>query len=262
MENLKTLLAQYHEKFARTEIVLELGRYLVGEAGLYVTRITDRKISRGTLYLVCDGGLHHHLAASGNLGQAIRRNYPVTIGNRIGERTENVSVVGPLCTSLDILAKDMDLPKADIGDLVVVFQSGAYGYTASPINFLSHPEPVTNPGLNCCRGRENPNHAWPAIFKTIRSRKVPTVLKTCASSSSASNPMPKVFSRSMMMLVMARESISGMAPSNGACSPIASMSSGIGTDFASTARTCSIVGMFLKTSLLRPGQCHLITRHT
>jgi len=141
MENLKTLLERYHEKFARTEIVLELGRYLVGEAGLYVMRITDRKISRGTLYLVCDGGLHHHLAASGNFGQAIRRNYPVTIGNRIGERTENVSVVGPLCTSLDILAKDMDLPKADIGDLVVVFQSGAYGYTASPLNFLSHPEP-------------------------------------------------------------------------------------------------------------------------
>ena len=141
-ENLKTLLEQYREKFARTEVILELGRYLVGEAGLYVMRVTDRKISRGTTYLVCNGGLHHHLAASGNFGQAIRRNYPVTIGNRIGERTERVSVVGPLCTSLDILAKDMDLPKADIGDLVVIFQSGAYGYTASPLHFLGHPEPA------------------------------------------------------------------------------------------------------------------------
>ena len=141
IENLKTLLAEYQKDFTATEIIVELGRYLVGEAGLYVVRITDRKMSRGTTYLVTDGGLHHHLAASGNFGQAVRRNYPVTIGNRLGEYTEKVSVVGPLCTPLDILAKNMDLPRADIGDLVVVFQSGAYGYSASPLKFLSHPEP-------------------------------------------------------------------------------------------------------------------------
>ena len=141
IENLNALLAQYRKEFATTEVILELGRYLVGEAGLYVTRILDRKVSRGTTYLITDGGLNHHLAASGNFGQAVRRNYPVTIGNRLGEPAEKVSVVGPLCTPLDILAKNMDLPRADIGDLVVVFQSGAYGYTASPLNFLSHPEP-------------------------------------------------------------------------------------------------------------------------
>ncbi len=141
IENLKTLLTEYQKGFAATEIIIELGRYLVGEAGLYVTRITDRKVSRGTTYLITDGGLHHHLAASGNFGQAVRRNYPITIGNRLGEYTEKVSVVGPLCTPLDILAKNMNLPKAGIGDLVVVFQSGAYGYSASPLNFLSHPEP-------------------------------------------------------------------------------------------------------------------------
>lgn len=141
MEHLETLLAQFQKELSSTKVILELGRYLVGEAGLYVTRIIDRKISRGTTFLITDGGLHHHLAASGNFGQAVRRNYPVTIGNRLGEDTEKVSVVGPLCTPLDILAKDMDLPRADIGDLVVVFQSGAYGYSASPLNFLGHPEP-------------------------------------------------------------------------------------------------------------------------
>ena len=141
MEHLQGLLEKYQEAFADTEIILELGRYLVGEAGLYLARITDRKVSRGTTYLVTDGGLHHHLAASGNFGQALRRNYPITIGNRLGESTETVTVVGPLCTPLDVLAKDMDLPKAEIGDLLVLFQSGAYGYSASPLEFLSHPRP-------------------------------------------------------------------------------------------------------------------------
>ena len=124
-------------------VVIELGRYIVGEAGLYVARIVDRKVSRGHTYLVTDGGLHHQLAASGNFGQVIRRNYPVAIGNRIGsDATENVSVVGCLCTPLDVLADNVELPRAGIGDLVVLFQSGAYGLTASPINFLSHPVPA------------------------------------------------------------------------------------------------------------------------
>ena len=122
--------------------MLELGRYLVGEAGLYVCRIVDRKISRGQVFLVTDGGLHHHLAASGNFGQVIRKNYPVAIGNRMGSSdVEQASVVGPLCTPLDLLADRMTLPAADAGDLVVVFQSGAYGLTASPTRFLSHAEP-------------------------------------------------------------------------------------------------------------------------
>jgi diaminopimelate decarboxylase len=113
----------------------------VGEAGVYVARVIDRKVSRGQVFLVTDGGLHHHLAASGNFGQVIRKNYPVAIGNRIGqEQTEMVSVVGPLCTPLDLLAEKMELPRAEPGDLVVVFQSGAYGLSASPGGFLSHPE--------------------------------------------------------------------------------------------------------------------------
>ncbi len=128
---------------AQAQVVVELGRYLVGEAGIYVCRIIDRKISRGHVFLVTDGGLHHHLAASGNFGQVIRKNYPVAVGNKVvGREREIASVVGPLCTPLDLLADNMELAKADVGDLIVVFQSGAYGLTASPTAFLSHPAPA------------------------------------------------------------------------------------------------------------------------
>ena len=124
-------------------LVLELGRYLVGEAGVYVCRVVDRKVSRGQVFLVTDGGLHHQLAASGNFGQVIRKNYPVIVGNKVnGAQREIASVVGPLCTPLDLLADRMELAVAHPGDLVVVLQSGAYGLTASPTAFLSHPAPV------------------------------------------------------------------------------------------------------------------------
>ena len=123
-------------------VVVELGRYIVGEAGFYVTRVLDRKESRGRTFLVVDGGLHHQLAASGNFGQVIRRNYPVAIAGRgDGAPAETVSVVGCLCTPLDLLADAVALPPAGVGDLVVVFQAGAYGLTASPTAFLSHPAP-------------------------------------------------------------------------------------------------------------------------
>lgn len=142
-ENLATLQAQLASQQPQAHLVIELGRYIVGEAGLYVCKVVDRKVSRGHVYLVTDGGLHHHLAASGNFGQVIRKNYPVAIGNRMTQAaTENVSVVGPLCTPLDLLADHMDLPAAEPGDYVVVFQSGAYGLTASPRDFLSQPHAV------------------------------------------------------------------------------------------------------------------------
>jgi diaminopimelate decarboxylase len=142
-EHLNLLVAEIAARQPRAEIVVELGRYIVGEAGLYVARIIDRKESRGQIFLITDGGLHHQLAASGNFGQVIRRNYPVAIGNKINqEATEIASVVGCLCTPLDLLGERCALPTAEIGDLVVVFQSGAYGLTASPTAFLSHPLPL------------------------------------------------------------------------------------------------------------------------
>jgi diaminopimelate decarboxylase len=142
-ERLAQALPRVQAALPEVALNIELGRYLVGEAGVYVARVIDRKVSRGQVFLVTDGGLHHHLAASGNFGQVIRKNYPAAIGNRIGQQeTEVVSVVGPLCTPLDLLAEKMALPRADVGDLVVVFQSGAYGRSASPGGFLSHPEAI------------------------------------------------------------------------------------------------------------------------
>jgi diaminopimelate decarboxylase len=131
------------QRLSQARIVVELGRYIIGEAGLYVCRVIDRKVSRGHVFLITDGGLHHHLAASGNFGQVIRKNYPVVVGNRVrGAAREVASVVGPLCTPLDLLADSMDLAQAEVGDLIAVYQSGAYGLTASPTAFLSHPAPA------------------------------------------------------------------------------------------------------------------------
>ena len=147
LEPIATNLAQLVERAARelpgASLVIELGRYLVGEAGVYVARVVDRKVSRGQVFLVVDGGLNHHLSASGNFGQVVRKNYPLAIGNRIAvAERECASVVGPLCTPLDLLGDRMELAPARVGDLVVVFQSGAYGASASPQAFLGHP-PVT-----------------------------------------------------------------------------------------------------------------------
>ncbi len=136
-------LAQAFERLAdvltNTRFCLELGRYLVGEAGIYLTRIVDRKVSHGETFLVVDGGLHHQLAASGNFGTVIRRNYPVAVASRFGaEPNEQATIVGCLCTPLDRLAEKAAFPRAEVGDLVAVFCAGAYGASASPSQFLGH----------------------------------------------------------------------------------------------------------------------------
>lgn len=142
--NLGTLLADVvRPRLGATRVAIELGRYIVGEAGVYITRVVDRKESRGRTFLVVDGGLHHQLAASGHFGQVIRRNYPVAVANRLAHpAVEKATVVGCLCTPLDLLGDNVTLPRAEIGDLVAVFLAGAYGLTASPTAFLSHPQPV------------------------------------------------------------------------------------------------------------------------
>ncbi len=141
-DSLQRLAARAPADFGpQARLVVELGRYLVGEAGLYVCRVLDRKHSRGKVFLVTDGGMHHHLAASGNFGQVVRRNYPIAV-NGAGARTEKATVVGPLCTPLDLLGDEVELAEAGPGDLVVVFQSGAYGLSASPRQFLGHPDAV------------------------------------------------------------------------------------------------------------------------
>ncbi len=141
--NLAEIAHAAQSRMPDANLVIELGRYLVGEAGIYVSRVVDRKVSRGQVFLVCDGGLHHHLSASGNFGQVIRKNYPTAIGNRADAPAATVTTaVGPLCTPLDLLAERMALPEALVGDLVVIFQSGAYGASASPQAFLGHPAVV------------------------------------------------------------------------------------------------------------------------
>jgi len=142
-KHMHVLMEEVRAHFPDAVPIIELGRYLIGEAGIYVCRVVDRKLSCDQTFLVTDGGLHHHLAASGNFGQVVRRNYPVAVGNRIaGDSDEMVNVVGPLCTPLDLLGDRVPLGHAQVGDLIVIFQSGAYGLTASPTQFLSHPAPV------------------------------------------------------------------------------------------------------------------------
>ena len=144
-EELRLLFLEIRDQpaFSGTQFVVEPGRYLVAEAGIYVAQVTDIKSSKGKKFLVVDGGMNHHLAASGNLGQVIKRNFPVAVLNRLTEQPQEiVDIVGPLCTPLDVLARDIELPRTEVGDLIGVFQSGAYARTASPLGFLSYPTPA------------------------------------------------------------------------------------------------------------------------
>ncbi|MGN7932616.1 pyridoxal-dependent decarboxylase, exosortase A system-associated [Sphingopyxis sp. 22461] len=130
-------LAARDPVLAKSHFAMELGRWLVAEAGVYLTRIVDRKVSHGETFLVTDGGLHHQLAASGNFGTVIRRNYPIAVAGAFGaEAEETVSVVGCLCTPLDRLGDQVALPRAEVGDLIAIFLAGAYGASASPATFL------------------------------------------------------------------------------------------------------------------------------
>lgn len=137
-------------RFAKTSFILELGRYLVGEAGYFVTQVVGTKMSRGTRIAVCDGGMNAHLAASGHFGMVIHRNYPM---HKVGGHgpSEPVNLVGPLCTSIDRLANGVELPHLEPGDLIAVHSSGAYGPSASPTGFISHARPreilLDNAGL-------------------------------------------------------------------------------------------------------------------
>ena len=133
------VLAARPDSLKDSRFVIELGRWLAGECGVYLTRVIDRKDSRGETFLVTDGGLHHQLAASGNFGTVVRRNYPVAVATRFAEPpVEIVNIVGCLCTPLDKLGDSVSMPRADVGDVIAVFMAGAYGASASPTAFLGH----------------------------------------------------------------------------------------------------------------------------
>lgn len=150
--NLKTLsdviqrtmqTAKTKPHLAKTRMVVEPGRFLVAEAGIYVTRVTNIKTSRGIHFAVLDGGLSHHLPSSGQFGQVVKRNFPIEVANKIGAlRTTTYELVGPLCTPLDVVGRGVRMPTLEAGDLIVILQSGAYARTTSPLGFLSHYDPM------------------------------------------------------------------------------------------------------------------------
>lgn len=143
-EGLKTIM-QKHDistKFPDTRFFVESGRYLVGDCGYYLTKVLYKKQSRSITYLVTDGGMNHHLAASGNLGSLIKKNYKIRIISKQNEPAEEkVNIVGPLCTPLDMLARNIELPRSEVGDIICIYNSGAYGFSASPLRFLGHDYP-------------------------------------------------------------------------------------------------------------------------
>jgi diaminopimelate decarboxylase len=138
---LTVLFEKYANHFLNPSFIMELGRFLVGESGIYLCRVLYRKVSRGQTFLIIDGGMHHNLAATGNLGQCmVKRPLPMTIANKLNEPMEKVNIVGPLCTPIDTFGSTK-LPRSKSGDFLALFQSGAYGLTASPVGFLSRDLP-------------------------------------------------------------------------------------------------------------------------
>jgi diaminopimelate decarboxylase len=130
-------------RLAQAQFIVEPGRFLVASAGVYLARVRSIKSCRGAIFVVLDGGMNHHLAASGNLGQVVRRDYPIAnLSRRQSEPEVTVAVVGPLCTPIDTLGRQIRMPRPRVGDLLGIMQSGAYGLTASPTSFLSHPTPA------------------------------------------------------------------------------------------------------------------------
>ena len=123
--------------------MLELGRFLVGPSGYFLTSVISEKHSRGMAVRICDGGMNNHLAACGLMGGIIRRNWPMwKIENQDKNYTEaEYLITGPLCTAIDTLGHKVRLPELHCGDLIAIGSSGAYGLTSSPTRFISHPEP-------------------------------------------------------------------------------------------------------------------------
>ena len=130
-------------RLVASRFLVEPGRFLTAPAGLYVARVRSVKTCRGTTFVVLDGGMNHHLAASGNLGQVVRRDYPIlNLSRPDSSPEETLVIVGPLCTPIDTLGRKVTMARPRAGDLLGILQSGAYGFTASPLLFLNHPTPA------------------------------------------------------------------------------------------------------------------------
>jgi diaminopimelate decarboxylase len=124
------------------EMFFELGRHLTADAGIYVTRVVSSKSSRGKAFFACDGGLHHHLAAAGTFGAAMRVNFELCNLTRPEGDATVCNIAGPSCNPTDLLGVEATLPHPNVGDLIGVLRSGSYGFTASPLLFLGRPTPT------------------------------------------------------------------------------------------------------------------------
>lgn len=141
-DGLNPIVAEFAARHPATRLVMELGRYLSADAGLFVVGVRYVKTSRGERFAIADGGTNHHMAAVG-IGSFVKRNFPMALLNRIDEpASESWTVTGPLCTPGDTLGRKVALPPVRPGDLLGVFRSGAYGPSASPVLFLSHGHPA------------------------------------------------------------------------------------------------------------------------
>ncbi|MFL9503402.1 type III PLP-dependent enzyme (plasmid) [Rhodopseudomonas palustris] len=132
-----------HPGLASTEFILELGRWITGPSGALLTTVLVTKHSRGQKIAVCDAGFNNHLAACGLMGSVFRKDWPIKhLTAAVDSVQENIKLTGPLCTSIDALAGPLDFPVVQRGDILAVMLSGAYGLTASPTRFISHPDPI------------------------------------------------------------------------------------------------------------------------
>ncbi|GAA0368962.1 MULTISPECIES: type III PLP-dependent enzyme [Micromonospora] len=138
---LNPVLGEFRARHPGTRLVMELGRYLTAPSGIYVVRVRYLKSSLGQRFAVTDGGTHHHMAAVG-IGSYVKRNFPIRLLGTATGAAEPWQVTGPLCTPNDTLGKNVMLPPLRTGDLLGVLRSGAYGPTASPVQFLSHGYPA------------------------------------------------------------------------------------------------------------------------
>jgi diaminopimelate decarboxylase len=136
-------LQRFHASSAvKREIVFELGRFLTADAGIYVARVISSKKSRGKTFFMVDGGLHHHLAAAGTFGAALRSNYVIKNLSRPDAAVIRCNIAGPSCNPTDLLGVDLELPQPEQGDLIAVLKAGSYGLTASPFLFLGRQTPA------------------------------------------------------------------------------------------------------------------------
>jgi len=136
-KNTMRLVDEYGKHWPDCRYIFEIGRYLVAECGIFVTRVLRIKESRGTCFLICDGGMNNFTRMA-----FMRVKHPVTILNKIEkEKFHSCMIAGPCCTPLDIIGDNIDLPEVEVGDIIGVFNAGAYGYSMSMHDFISFRRP-------------------------------------------------------------------------------------------------------------------------